>query len=123
MWVKGHLWGKEIEELLSTIDNNKFDVIILSDLIFNHTCHSDLLTTCKNAIDENGKVYVSFTHHRPKYIDKDMNFFELARNEFGFNVEKQFSQKLKPMFEVDEGPEDIRATVHFYILTKNKGQN
>jgi predicted nicotinamide N-methyase len=47
-----------------------------------------------------------------------MNFFTMAQEEpFHFNVEKKFSLKLKPMFEEDEGPEDIRATVHFYIMS------
>ena len=32
----GHLWGKDVEVLLSNNDNNKFDIIILADVLFNH---------------------------------------------------------------------------------------
>ena len=58
---QGHLWGKQVPELqkkISADETNlrKFDVIILSDLIFNHTCHYDLLTTCKQALANDGKV-------------------------------------------------------------------
>jgi nicotinamide N-methyltransferase len=67
------------------------------------------------------KVLVSFTHHRPHKMDKDLHFFKIAQEEpFHFRVTKHFSKMMTPMFEQDDGPEDIRSTVHFYTLDWNK---
>eukprot|EP01118_Nematostelium_gracile_P001934 TRINITY_DN11999_c0_g1_i1.p1 TRINITY_DN11999_c0_g1~~TRINITY_DN11999_c0_g1_i1.p1 ORF type:complete len:272 (-),score=54.53 TRINITY_DN11999_c0_g1_i1:57-836(-) len=122
--IMGHLWGKEPELLTDTLEKmggpKKFDYIILSDLIFNHNFQTELLQSCSHCLADDGKIFVSFSHHRPKYAHRDLAFFENATQNFGLKCEKIFSKKIKPMFEVDEGPEDIRATVHFYILTKSK---
>jgi len=124
--VRPHLWGKEPELLLqslksmSTLEYQKFDYIIISDCIFNHHCHTDLLATCSQCLSPQGKIFVTFTHHRPKYAQKDLAFFQQALDSFGFKTKKLFSKKIKPMFEGDEGPEDIRATVHMVIMEWNK---
>jgi hypothetical protein len=52
-------------------------------------------------------------------MKEDLVFFELAQQEpFNMKVEKVGEVKMTPMFEKDEGPAEIRATVHFYILSK-----
>ncbi len=66
-------------------------------------------------------MLVSYTHHRVKKMEDDLNFFKLAQQEpFHFRVTKLFSEMMKPMFEVDEGSEEIRATVHFCVMDRNK---
>lgn len=58
-----------------------------------------------------------FTPYRPWLFEKDMAFFELAR-ESGFDVEKIIEEKVeKVMFEEDRGNEELRRTVFGYRLT------
>eukprot|EP01112_Ceratiomyxa_fruticulosa_P023770 TRINITY_DN9259_c0_g1_i1.p1 TRINITY_DN9259_c0_g1~~TRINITY_DN9259_c0_g1_i1.p1 ORF type:complete len:280 (-),score=79.60 TRINITY_DN9259_c0_g1_i1:22-807(-) len=122
--VVAHLWGKQPEELLKYLDEGeKFDVVILSDLVFNHLVHKELLISSSSVLREDGKgeAFVSFSHHRPSLAHKDLEFFETAPK-YGFHSEKLFDKLVKPMFEKDFGPEEVRATVHFYKKTlKKKG--
>lgn len=117
----GYLWGSNIKEVMSNAgfkDNEVFDILLLSDLVFNHTEHSKLIKSCKMAIEgnPNAVVYVFFTHHRPHLAKKDMIFFDIAQSE-GFQIEKILEEKRTPMFEEDPGAPEIRATVHGYKMT------
>ncbi|TPX30211.1 hypothetical protein SmJEL517_g06176 [Synchytrium microbalum] len=119
--IMGHLWGDDVSPILNELvpfNTSKFDVVILADVIFNHSQHIALLKSVKATLAEGtGIVYVPFSHHRPDLAHKDMAFFELAQADpFNFKVEKMFEERLKPMFEVDRGPAEIRATVHVYAL-------
>ena len=49
-----------------------------------------------------------------------MNFFTLAKEEYGFNVELIEHVKMEVMFEEDPGDVETRSTVHGYKLTRNK---
>jgi len=115
--VLGYVWGKDTDTLQKHVDNNKFDAIILSDVICNHREHDEILKCCKESLQLEGKVFVSFSHHRPWLIEKDMHFFRIATNEYGFEVTKLFERVMSPMFINDPGNEQIRSTVHFYQLT------
>ncbi|TPX41642.1 hypothetical protein SeMB42_g05488 [Synchytrium endobioticum] len=124
--VMGHLWGDHVEPLLSELkpftashsEIPKFDLVILADVVFNHSQHTQLLKTVKSTLcPHNGIAYVSFSHHKPHLAHKDLHFFELAQQEpFNFKVTKLFEEKLKPMFEVDRGDPAVRATVHVYTM-------
>ncbi|KAF9928151.1 nicotinamide n-methyltransferase [Linnemannia zychae] len=114
-----------------------FDTIILSDLLFNHSQHRSMLKTCKETLKPGtGRVFVFFTHHRPWLAHADNKFFEIAAapvidplegdessdderdpGGFGFKVEKVVEEKMTPMFLEDPGSEEVRATVHGYILS------
>ncbi|EGG21462.1 putative methyltransferase [Cavenderia fasciculata] len=116
-----HLWGKNPEELNQLLDepSKKFDIIILSDLLFNHAVHDKMLETCSTCLSDNGIIYVSFSHHRPHRQDKDLYFFELAKDpEFNFESEKFKELKMQAMFENDLGCEETRSTVHFYTMKR-----
>ncbi|KAG0343220.1 nicotinamide n-methyltransferase [Podila humilis] len=113
-----------------------FDTIILSDLLFNHSQHRSMLKTCKETLKrKTGRVFVFFTHHRPWLADADNKFFEIAAaavvappaddessdderdlGGFGFKVEKILEEKMEPMFSEDPGSEEVRATVHGYVM-------
>ncbi|CAG8655914.1 4838_t:CDS:2, partial [Paraglomus occultum] len=120
--VMGHIWGKDTRPLLNLISSNSsqssdfvsplFDLIILSDLIFNHSQHNALLSTCQSCLSPSGVALVFYTHHKPHLAHKDMNFFELAQKEFDFRVEKIYERRMTPMFEKDYGDVNDRATVH-----------
>ncbi|PVV05313.1 hypothetical protein BB560_000170, partial [Smittium megazygosporum] len=142
--VKGFLWGRDTSELYEILEEREyFDLLILSDLVFNHSEHIPLLTSCKQLlsntksqassnsnktqtmntpetcnVDKGSRsALVFFSHHRPKFSHKDNDFFKLANETFGFKVEKLFSVYTGPMFEVDEGDETVRGTVHAYVLS------
>jgi nicotinamide N-methyltransferase len=41
----GHTWGKAVDDLLSAGTGGRYDVVILSDLMFNHSQHDALIAT------------------------------------------------------------------------------
>ncbi|KAN0135611.1 nicotinamide n-methyltransferase, partial [Lactarius tabidus] len=118
--VRGHIWGRPVEPLLeplsTTMTGAKFDLILLSDLIFNHAEHHASLWTCEHKLAPRGCVLVFYTHHRPHLAERDMRFFDLA-GETEWTCEKV----LPPMFPEDMGDEGVRATVHGWVLTQAGG--
>lgn len=67
--VEGYTWGydaSDILNLLSPASQQKFDLIILCDLIFNHTQHRAMLQSCRQCLSEDGEIYCVFSHHVPK---------------------------------------------------------
>ncbi|CUA75656.1 hypothetical protein RSOLAG22IIIB_11909 [Rhizoctonia solani] len=158
--IQGYVWGTDPDKLFRWTDctglagessedvvvvkQDAFDVIILSDLIFNHSQHSALLDTCELALRparrpgvSQGKmklgdpknhegesstittpcVLVFFSHHRPQYATRDMAFFVLAKDR-GWICEQVVQTKMKAMFPDDPGDEDIRSTVHGWVLRR-----
>ncbi|KAG6816372.1 hypothetical protein H0H87_006645 [Tephrocybe sp. NHM501043] len=125
--VQGYIWGRSIDSLLEPISrpgsNPGFDLIILSDLIFNHSQHDALLTTCDLALLPNSEefkpsVFVFYSHHRPHLAHRDMEFFDKAR-ERGWHCEEILTRKFPPMFPNDSGEESIRSTVYGWKLTRS----
>lgn len=90
--VEGYIWGKDCTMLKSHLDASRpfFDLVIMSDLIFNHQAHGAMLDTMDACLpsskshmtqsDESTRpqALVFFTHHRPHLADKDMQFFREA---------------------------------------------
>ncbi|KAJ1304094.1 hypothetical protein OPQ81_008498 [Rhizoctonia solani] len=159
--TRGYVWGTNPEKLLQCIDRTSlagessedsppteegaFDVIILSDLIFNHSQHSALLDTCEAALrparrpgnvaqaemkladpkklshDHRSSstttpcVLVFFSHHRPQYVTRDLEFFARAKDR-GWICEQVVETKMKAMFPDDPGDEEVRSTVHGWVL-------
>lgn len=119
--VQGYIWGNEYSSILGSEfkdaipEQEKFDLIILSDLVFNHTEHRKLLTTCKDLIKKNGKCLVVFSPHRPHLLNEDLQFFETAK-EFNFISQKIDLVTWRPMFEEEEETADIRARVYSFFL-------
>ncbi|KAH8988258.1 hypothetical protein EDB86DRAFT_3065599 [Lactarius hatsudake] len=106
--VLGYVWGRPVEPLSAR--GAKFDLIILSDLIFNHSQHRELLWTCERAVAPRGCVLVFFTHHRPPLAQRDMAFFDMAR-ETGWACEKVLTERFA----------EVRSTVHGWKLTRVPG--
>ncbi len=126
--INGYIWGNETNKLSNFINNEKFDLIILSDVIFNHTEHYKLLNTCKSLIlndndkdKRKGKVYVTFSPHRPKLFKNDLLFFEIAEKEFNFKSIKIYEEKWSPLFkdDKDESTKELRSMVYGYYLIPN----
>ncbi|KAI5954624.1 EFM7 [Candida jiufengensis] len=118
--VKGYIWGNNVNESIygskePLTDELKFDLIILSDLVFNHTEHHKLLTTCRNSLKRSGKCLVVFSPHRPWLLKDDLSFFETCK-EYQFKPEKIDLINMKPMFVEDEETAEVRSRVYSYFL-------
>ncbi|CCX05286.1 putative methyltransferase-domain-containing protein [Pyronema domesticum] len=108
----GYIWGNE------PLPMEEADLVILSDLLFNHSEHQKLLQTVLRTMKKDtGKAVVFFTPHRPWLKEKDLSFLELCR-ENGLKVEPVLETLLdQPMFEEDPGDRDTRRTVYGFEVT------
>jgi nicotinamide N-methyltransferase len=62
---------------------------------------------------------MTFTHHRPWLMQKDLAFFsEAQKPPFNLIVHKVMSKVMWPMYPTDPGSVEIRQQVHFYTLRK-----
>lgn len=128
--AKGYLWGADPSPLLAHVGpvTNQagnsiapikgFDVLILADLLFNHSEHAKLVSTIQQTLARSpqSQALVFFTPYRPWLIEKDLAFFDLVR-ENGFTVEKVLEEKMdRVMFENDRGDEELRRTVFGYVV-------
>ncbi|KAL2919897.1 Protein N-terminal and lysine N-methyltransferase efm7 [Polyrhizophydium stewartii] len=116
--TQGFIWGDDKKDILAHLSadgSKKFDLILLADLIFNHSQHQQLLKTCRDVLAPGGVVYTTFTHHVVKWAYRDMRFFDIA-TEQGFKFEKMYEERWQCMFPEDEGDVDVRSTVHAYKL-------
>lgn len=52
----GYLWGSSVENLLAPNQGQKYDVVILCDLLFNHSEHTKLVASCKQLLAPAGLV-------------------------------------------------------------------
>ena len=80
-------------------------MLILADLLFNHSEHAKLVKSVQLTLKKSpaSRAYVFFTPYRPWLLEKDLAFFDLAR-ESGFTVTKTFEKVMdKVMFEEDPG--------------------
>ncbi|OAG08587.1 uncharacterized protein CC84DRAFT_1162506 [Paraphaeosphaeria sporulosa] len=118
--AEGYLWGAPTDELTKNLsDSSGFDVLILADLLFNHSEHAKLVKTVQLMLKKSpdSRAFVFFTPYRPWLLEKDLAFFDLARKS-GFVVNKTFEKVMdKVMFEKDPGDELLRRTVYGYELT------
>ncbi|KAG7892702.1 hypothetical protein KL925_000876 [Ogataea polymorpha] len=126
--VQGFIWGNDTEEIKATLESTA-DLIIMSDLVFNHSEHHKLLKSAKELITplrdisqprSGGKCLVVWSPHRPKpqMVENDFKFFTDAKELFDFDVE--FVEMVHwdhPMFPEDPPEtEEIRKRVYCYIL-------
>ncbi|WVQ79798.1 hypothetical protein IAT38_001898 [Cryptococcus sp. DSM 104549] len=129
--VDGHLWGHDTRPLQAHLPEGKhYDLLILSDLVFNHSQHDALIKTVESTLApsvstttptspntsaplSHPSILVFFTHHRPHLADADNAFFpRLAQSGAGWAYEKVVEEWAGAMFENDPGDEKVRGTVH-----------
>ncbi|CAK9437107.1 uncharacterized protein LODBEIA_P15330 [Lodderomyces beijingensis] len=119
--VCGYIWGNNVAEAIYGEDkrelheDEKFDLIILSDLIFNHTEHHRLLKACRESCKHNGKCLVVFSPHRAKLLQEDLSFFATC-TQYQFEAEKIEMVNMTPMFVEDEETAEVRSRVYAYFL-------
>lgn len=119
--AEGYCWGADVAPLLGHLDprgEERFDVLLLADLLFNHSEHGKLVATVKQTLTEkqDAVALVFFTSYRPWLYEKDMAFFDLAKAA-GFVSGKIFEGKMdEVMFKEDRGDEELRRTVFGYAV-------
>eukprot|EP00906_Rhabdomonas_costata_P032697 RCo046057 len=97
--VEGHLWGKATDVLKAKVRGEAFDLIVCSDLLFNHHCHRELLRSCHECLAPDGKVLVAFSPHNPGKLPQDRNFFAQAQAEpFHFAIAEEEHSKVPALF-------------------------
>jgi EEF1A N-terminal glycine/lysine methyltransferase len=106
IFAEGYLWGAPVENVTRHLrTEDRFDVLVLADLLFNHSEHAKLVKSVDMALKKSAesRAYVFFTPYRPWLLEKDLAFFDIAR-ESGFEVKKIFERTMdKVMFEEDPG--------------------
>ncbi|BGP21680.1 nicotinamide N-methyltransferase [Rhodotorula toruloides] len=148
--AKGFTWGSPPDSLLEVLGgpfgSRKFDLILLSDLVFNHSQHAALLNTCLSCLStaspqpllrsqsteappcdlsdrstlSSPAVLCFFSHHRPWLVEADLAILDLAR-EKGWKVTKVWEDpEAGPAFPEDGGDLAIRSTVHGWMFTRGK---
>jgi len=118
--AEGYCWGNDPKDLLKHLPDGEpgFEVLILADLLFNHSEHGKLVATIQSTLKKTRetKALVFFSPYRPWLYEKDMAFFELVK-ENGFDVVKVLEERMeKVMFEEDRGDEELRRTVFGYVV-------
>jgi EEF1A N-terminal glycine/lysine methyltransferase len=104
---QGFVWGSCPDNLTRHLDQplSGFDLLILADLLFNHSEHSKLISSVKQTLKRSPEALalVFFTPYRPWLLEKDLAFFDLAKDA-GFAVEKLLEHVMeKTMFDNDPG--------------------
>ncbi len=112
--AEGYLWGNPPSNLTSHLPDSPgeggFDLLILADLLFNHSEHRKLVLSMQKTMKRtaHARALVFFSPHRPWLFEKDMAFFDLAR-EMGFLVEKVLERKMERAM-IEDGP--VRRSIH-----------
>ncbi|EIW68247.1 hypothetical protein TREMEDRAFT_63420 [Tremella mesenterica DSM 1558] len=132
--VEGHVWGRNVEELVpqgtSGGKDRGYDLLLLSDLVFNHSQHAALVQSVNALLSYRSCppfttqdpyptpcILVFFTHHRPHLAQADLAFFPLlaqSKPDDGgsWAYEKVVEEWAGAMFEDDPGDIHVRGTVH-----------
>ncbi|OAV99017.1 hypothetical protein PTTG_02438 [Puccinia triticina 1-1 BBBD Race 1] len=136
--VKGLKWGAKLEDKIfedattpsasdTPSSQHGFDLILLSDLVFNHSEHHALLTTCEISLNSTAptsdrptpSLLVFYSHHRPWCVAADEEFFVIARQR-GWKCTRIIEDKNAGLaFPADAGDPSIRGTVHGWVLTRH----
>ena len=122
--VRGYLWGdRDVTALFDALPRHEngeegFDVLLLADLNFNHSCHEALAETICMTLKKSveARALVFFTPYRPWLLEKDLGLFDVCR-EKGLVVNKMLEKELESvMFEDDPGDTQLRRTVFGYEI-------
>lgn len=132
--VEPLLWGnsQHIEKVLSYTNGKGFDIIILSDILFNHVCNDDLASTvaimlgrrsARTGTDSPSSplgppvAYCVFSHHRAHKQVDDLEFFDKIISK-GLFYEMIDQEDYPMMFPEDRGPIEVRQPVKVYRITR-----
>lgn len=139
--AEGYLWGADASALTEHVAGGTCDLLILADLLFNHSEHEKLARTVKTLLarTREARALVFFTPYRPWLLHKDLEFFRTmtaspaeadagsdtteplepsgGANEANLEGRKLFEEQMEHvMFEHDPGDERLRRTVFGYEI-------
>lgn len=120
--AKGYIWGQDMsfmDDPPVAKSNDLYDLVLISDCIFVHKAHCELLKSISDLLAMNGICLVTFSHHNPQWIDRDLAFFTQAQ-EKGFKCQFLGSKRYEPMFKDDVGDEVPRATVYCWGICRRE---
>ncbi|CAG9571454.1 conserved hypothetical protein [Leishmania major strain Friedlin] len=121
-YVEPLLWGKK-EDIAKVMQYTTgcagYDIVILSDIIFNHVCNDDLADTLAMLLAKNPHAagYCVFSHHRAYKQLHDFEFFDKCVRR-GLRYEHLDEEDYPMMFPEDRGPESVRQPVKCYKITR-----
>lgn len=139
--AEGYLWGADASALTRPVPAGKFDLLIMADLLFNHSEHAKLARTVRMLLARTAeaRALVFFTPYRPWLLHRDLQFFDTVTGGFAegqvnsSNVEawgthgrggepklealKLLEEQMEHvMFEEDPGDERLRRTIFGYEI-------
>ena len=80
-----HIWGSDVDELISFNNGVLYDVVIASECLWHHESHGIFLQSVAAVLRDDGSFILSYSHHIPGMEPADDAFFaEAARH--GFRV-------------------------------------
>ena len=121
--VLPHVWGTDTGAVRAAAGQaGRYSVIFCADLLFNRSCHADLLVTLDACLGERGVAHVAFSHHDPQKRELDLAFFTKAQDA-GFAVTHVADHRFeRDLFVENDGLDEQRAVVHHYTLTRRSAQ-
>ncbi|BAM82278.1 hypothetical protein, conserved [Cyanidioschyzon merolae strain 10D] len=120
--VVPYRWGDSPDSLQRCTGLQRFQVVLLADLLSFHQAHDALLRSVKMLLalpanDPTAVALVTFTHHRPHLAERDLAFFRLVNADGALIAEPWLSPlQMDPMFPDDPGDVCIRGQVHRWRL-------
>ena len=122
--VLPHVWGTDTGDVRAAAGaSGCYSTVFCADLLFNRSCHSDLLVTLDACLAETGVAHVAFSHHDPQKRELDLAFFTKAHI-CGFAVTHVVDYRFeRDLFVENDGLDDQRAVVHYYTLTRSGGRD
>lgn len=120
--VEPLLWGKQehIDQAMRHTAGHGFDIVILSDILFNHVCNDDLIETLVQTLSSTNREaagYCVFSHHRAFKQLQDFEFFDKCVAH-GLAWEQVDEEAYPMMFAEDRGPAAVRMPVKCYKITR-----
>ncbi|KAG5504605.1 hypothetical protein JIQ42_06443 [Leishmania sp. Namibia] len=121
-YVEPLLWGNKehIDKVMQyTTGGAGYDIVILSDILFNHVCNDDLADTLATLLAKSpcAAGYCVFSHHRAYKQLHDLEFFDKCVRR-GLHYEQVDEEDYPLMFPEDRGPESVRQPVKCYRITR-----
>jgi len=120
--VVGHEWGKDMEEVLEVGCSRfgkgfRFDVVILSECLWNHALHNDLARSVDALLSLSGVALVTYAHHVPGKERDDDAFFDVCK-EYGFVSQRIQTESMEYMWDRDKS-----IDVYLVVLSRSSSDN
>lgn len=119
--ARGFLWGSPVQELLDLNKGRLFDVVIMCDVIFNHSEHRKLLRSVVELMSPQGVCWCVFSHYRPWMQEQDLALLQLARDEYSLSVtlvQQHQYDSIQNDFKDPRADPDVLRTVYAYQFRK-----